>query len=239
MRNRPQARLQRGVWYIQRVVAKRTPERDEQVYQRLHQQIVRGELSPGERLVEEELAERLGETRGVVHTALLRLSHDGVVVRERNRGARVRRVSIREAIEIIEARRAIESLAAGYAALRRTDADVEELQRLLREMQQLKADGQLLELSERNAALHGRILEISGHSVAIEVSRRLRSQVVRFQFRTVLAPGRSERSSGEHDRLVGAIASRNRHGAEDAMRLHLTHVLEALEEMAAYEPMFI
>ena len=213
--------------------------RDEQVYERLHKAIVSGELSPGERLVEEELAEKLGETRSVVHTALIRLSHDGIVVRERNRGAHVRRISLRDAIEVLEARRAIESLAAGYAAIRRTDEDVAYLSRLVGEMEELTSSGQLLELSERNAALHGRILEISGHSVAIEVARRLRSQVVRFQFRTVLAPGRSVRSFAEHQRLVEAIAAGDPPAAEAAMRQHLTHVLEALEEMAVHEPMFV
>src|ERR1700761_6047859 len=104
-----------------------------------------GELSPGERLVEEELAERFDETRGVIHTALVRLGHDGVVVRERNRGAHVRRISVHEAIEVIEARRAIESLAAGYAAIRRNDRQVVQLRRLVAEMEGHRANGQLLE----------------------------------------------------------------------------------------------
>ncbi len=211
--------------------------RDEWVYQRLQSAIVSGELSPGERLVEEDLAERLGETRGVIHTALIRLSHDGVVVRERHRGAHVRRVSTREAIEVLEARRAIESLAAGYAAIRRTDADIESLRELLDQMEQFKADGQLLQLSANNSSLHQRILEISDHAVAAEVSRRLRPQVVRFQFRTVLAPGRADRSFAEHSQLVEAIAAGDRNGAEQAMYAHLTHVLEALEEIVAHEPM--
>src|SRR3954468_11717459 len=100
---------------------------DTEAYATLHARIVAGELSPGERLVEEELAEQLGQSRGSIRTALLRLEHDGLVVRERNRGARVRRISAEEAVEILEARAALESLAAGYAALRRTDAEVEQL----------------------------------------------------------------------------------------------------------------
>src|SRR4051794_35881975 len=97
---------------------------DTEAYEALHREIVAGELSPGERLVEEELAERLGESRGAVRAALLRLDHDGLVVRERNRGARVRRVTLEEAIEVLEARAALESLAAGYAAPRRTDREL-------------------------------------------------------------------------------------------------------------------
>jgi len=206
------------------------------VYDALHHAIVRSELSPGEHLVEEELAERLGTGRGAVRAALVRLSHDGLVVRERNRGARVRRITIDEAIEIVEARTALESLAAGYAALRRTDHEARELVGLVAEMQRLHADGELLEMSECNATLHRRILEISRHGVAIEVCSRLRSQVVRFQFRTVLAPGRSARSIAEHLAIVSAIGDRDREGAELGMRTHLSRVAAVLAELASREP---
>jgi DNA-binding GntR family transcriptional regulator len=202
-------------------------------YAALHAAIVAGELSPGERLIEEELAERLGLSRGAVRGAILRLGHEGLVVRERNRGARVRRFTPDEAIEILEARAALESLAAGYAALRRTEAEARELEKLIADMERLHAEGELLAMSERNAVLHRRILEISGHAVAHDICSRLHSQVVRFQFRTVLAPGRPQRSIVEHGRIVAAIVAGDRVGAEDAMRAHLTNVAGTLADVAA------
>lgn len=205
------------------------------VYEALHRAIVSSELSPGERLVEEEIAERLGASRGTVRSALVRLSHDGLVVRERNRGAQVRRISLAEAVEIVEARCALESLAAGYAAIRRTPAEARGLSALVAEMERLHAAGELLAISERNAELHRRILEASRHRVAIEICGRLRSQVVRFQFRTVLAPGRAARSLDEHRALVRAIGDRDRGGAEEAMRVHLTDVGRILTDMADQE----
>jgi DNA-binding GntR family transcriptional regulator len=202
-------------------------------YATLHEAIIAGALSPGERLVEEELAERLGYSRGAVRGAILRLGHEGLVSRERNRGARVRRFTREEAIEILEARAALESLAAGYAALRRTDEEAAELQALVAEMGELQAAGELLAMSERNAVLHRRILELSGHQVARDICSRLHSQVVRFQFRTVLAPGRSTRSLAEHGEIVRAIAAADRDAAEQAMREHLTKVAEVLAGIAA------
>jgi DNA-binding GntR family transcriptional regulator len=201
-------------------------------YAALHAAIVAGRLSPGERLVEEELAERLGFSRGAVREAILQLGHEGLVLRERNRGARVRRFTLEEAIEILEARAALESLAAGYAALRRTDAEAAELQQLVTEMGRLQRSGELLAMSERNAILHRRILEISRHDVAHAICSRLHSQVVRFQFRTVIAPGRSAKSLHEHGEIVGAIAAGDRDRAEQAMRTHLTHVAGALADVA-------
>jgi DNA-binding GntR family transcriptional regulator len=204
-------------------------------YEALHGAIVSGELSPGERLIEEELAERLGLSRGAVRGAILRLGHEGLVVRERNRGARVRRFTLDEAIEVLEARAALESLAAGYAALRRTKAEARELRSIVDDMKRLHRAGELLAMSERNAVLHRRILEISGHRVAHDICARLHSQVVRFQFRTVLAPGRPQSSLAEHGRIVSAIAAGDRAAAEVAMRAHLTNVAGALADVAAPE----
>jgi DNA-binding GntR family transcriptional regulator len=202
-------------------------------YAALHAAIVAGELSPGERLIEEELAEQLGLSRGAVREAILRLGHEGLVVRERNRGARVRRFTVDEAIEILEARAALESLAAGYAAQRRTSDEARELESLVDEMERLQAAGELLAMSERNAAMHRRILEISGHAVALDICARLHSQVVRFQFRTVLAPGRSTKSLAEHRRIVTAIAAGDRAAAQQAMSEHLTSVAATLVDVAS------
>ena len=201
-------------------------------YAALHAAIVAGELSPGERLIEEELAERLGLSRGAVREAILRLGHEGLVVRERNRGARVRRFTVDEAIEILEARAALESLAAGYAALRRTGDEARELESLVDEMERLQAAGELLAMSERNAVMHRRILEISAHAIARDICARLHSQMVRFQFRTVLAPGRSTKSLAEHRRIVTAIAAGDRPAAAQAMGEHLTSVAATLVEVA-------
>jgi DNA-binding GntR family transcriptional regulator len=212
------------VWYLAHVIG---------AHAALHAAIVAGELSPGERLVEEDLALRLGLSRGAVREAILRLEHEGLVVRERNRGARVRRFTVDEAVEILEARAALESLAAGYAALRRTDEEARELVALVDEMERLQAAGELLAMSERNAAMHRRVLEISGHAVARANCSRLHSQMVRFQFRTVLAPGRPARSLAEHRRIVTAIAAGDRLAAEQAMREHLTSVAVALIEVGA------
>ena len=208
-------------------------------YRELHAAIVAGDLYPGERLIEEELAERLNQSRGTVREAILRLAHDGLVVRERNRGARVRRLTVAEAVEILEARAALESLAAGYAAERRGEHDALELTALVEEMERLHEAGEPLAASERNSAMHRRILEISGHQVAIDICARLNSQMVRFQFRTVLVPGRPVKSVAEHRRIVAAIAARDRDAAQRAMLDHLTNVAAALEDglQAARSPL--
>ena len=90
---------------------------DEECYVRLREAIMREELLPNERLIEMDLAQSLGAGRAAIRTALARLEQEGLVQRERYRGARVRLISEAEAIEILEVRASLESLVARYAAM--------------------------------------------------------------------------------------------------------------------------
>lgn len=197
-------------------------------YLRLREAIVSGELQPSERLVEADLVERLGVSRGVVRTAIVRLAQEGLVEHERNRGAKVRRVSEAEAIEILEARAVLEALAARQAAERADRDDVAALRAIVARMREHLDEGDLVAASEQNAGLHARIIETSEHRTAARLVSSLSSQIVRFQFRTILAPGRAERSFGEHSAVVDAIAEGDPDAAEAAMRAHLSGVAEAL-----------
>jgi DNA-binding GntR family transcriptional regulator len=195
---------------------------------RLRHAIVTGRFQPSERLIEADVARELGVGRSAVRTALARLEHEGLVEHERHRGARVRLVTAQEAVEILETRAVLEGVAARHAARNASRADIEQLERILEEMRRRVDAGDLLGASDQNAELHGRILEISAHGTVARLIATLKSQLVRFQYRTILLPGRSEHSFGEHVAIVQAIADRDSDAAEQAMRTHLSHVAEAL-----------
>jgi DNA-binding GntR family transcriptional regulator len=163
-----------------------------------------------------------------VRTALVRLESEGLVERERHRGAKVRRVDEREAIEILETRAVLEGLAVRHAALNATAADVAELRATLAEMRARLDAGDLIGASEQNAVLHGGLLGLAGHGTARRLISALNSQTVRFQFRTILVPGRPERSFAEHTAIVDAVAARDPDAAEAAMRRHLSNVAATL-----------
>jgi DNA-binding GntR family transcriptional regulator len=208
-----------------RILNRDDPERPED---RLRAAIVAGRLLPNERLVEADLTRRLGVGRSAVRTALARLEHEGLVELEPHRGARVRLVSVPEAIEILQARAALEGLAAQRAAGNATEADITDLRAILADMRRLLDGGDLLKASDANAVLHRRLLEIGGHATANRLIDALRSQLVRFTYRTILMPGRSERSFAEHTAIIDAIAAHDGAAAERAMRRHLSQVADAL-----------
>ena len=202
-------------------------------YEQLRAAIVSGELQPNERLVEADLSSRLGAGRSAVRTALTRLAQEGLIEQERNRGARVRKIGKEEAIQIYEARAALETLAARRAAQNATAADADSLRAILGEMRARLDEGDLLGASDHNARLHRRLLDIADHAIVDRLVGTLNSHLVRFQYRTILVPGRAERSFAEHTAIVEAVAAGDPDAAETAMRRHLGAATDALRESVA------
>lgn len=197
--------------------------------------IVRGEFVPNQRLVEADLSAQFTASRASVRSALIELTNEGLVERVQNRGARVRAVSLEEAVEISEVRMMLESLCAAKAAERITDAEIIELRELGEAMRAAVAGGDVVGYSGLNQRLHRRVREIGGQRTAEQVLERLRGQSVRHQFRLAMRPGRPQVSMPEHLAIIDAICAHHPVEAAEAARVHLQSVIEALREADAAE----
>jgi DNA-binding GntR family transcriptional regulator len=193
--------------------------------------ILQGEFAPGQRLIEADLCERFGASRFVVRAALQELSAQGLVEFQPNRGARVREISLSEAIEITEVRMLLEGLEAARAAQRVTAAEAAVLRGIVAEMRAAVRKAELLRYSELNAALHAAIRDISAHQTSARLLRQLRDQTVRHQFSLSLVPGRPAVSLPQHEAIVAAVTARDPVAAERAVRDHLQSVIEALRAL--------
>ena len=198
----------------------------------LRDAIVDGEFAPNQRLVEADLSERFGASRGSIRTALLELGAEGLVERVQNRGARVRAVSLAEAIEITEVRMVLEGLCAAKAATRLTEDDRDRLRGIGTAMQEAVRSGDLLGYSELNRQLHALIRRLGGQSTAQTILERLRGQNVRHQFRLALHPGRAAVSLPQHLEIIEAMCAGEAEAAEAAVRRHLHSVIETLPEVS-------
>ncbi|SDJ01642.1 GntR family transcriptional regulator [Paenibacillus naphthalenovorans] len=204
---------------------------EEECYLRLKEDICRGILMPNQHLVELDLAKSYGAGRAAIRTALARLEQEGLVERERYRGARVRLVTEEEAIEILEVRTALEGLAARRAAENATDEDEGVLQDILHEMKIYYEANDLLKYSDCNTRLHHMLIKMSGNKTAAKVLDTLNSQSVRFQYKTILQRGRPDKSYEDHRAIVEAVIRRDPDAAEQAMRLHLGRILNGLRDL--------
>ncbi|MEU9956326.1 GntR family transcriptional regulator [Streptomyces sp. NPDC050982] len=196
----------------------------------LRQAILRGEMAPAQRLVENELAEQFGVTRASVRAALIELESEGLVERIRNRGSRVRVVTVEEAVAITECRMALEGLCAAKAAVAVTDEQLTRLVDVGEAMSKAVADGEPVTYSDLNHELHALIRQFSGQQTAVELLERLNGQLVRHRFQLALRPGRPQKSLGEHLAMIEAIRARDPQAAEAAVRAHLSGVIDALRE---------
>lgn len=194
----------------------------------LRSEIMRGDYAPRQRLIETELAERYASSRFVLRNALTRLAAEGLVEMQPNRGARVREITVAEAVEITEIRRAVEGLVAARAAELVTDDEIDGLRALGEQMSAAVAGTDMLRYSELNAQLHGRLRAIARHESATRIIEQLNGQLVRHQFRLSLLPGRPSVSLPEHLAIIAAVSARDPAAAEQAMRAHLTSVLATL-----------
>jgi DNA-binding GntR family transcriptional regulator len=194
--------------------------------------ILSGEYAPRQRLVEIDLCERFGTSRFILRSALQELAGQGLVEFQRNRGARVREVSIGEAIEITEVRILLEGMLAARAAERVTKSEAAMLRQLIKDMHTAVEKSELLTYSDLNAQLHRSVRDIAAHETAARVLRQLRDQTVRHQFSLSLVPGRPNVSLPQHEAIVAAITARKPEAAQQAMREHLQSVIQAFQALS-------
>jgi DNA-binding GntR family transcriptional regulator len=200
------------------------------VTEELRSDILGGVFMPGERLIELQLSERYDCGRAAVREALVQLESEGLVERQANRGAIVRRVSIAEAIEITEARSALESLIAARATRRATDDDKTELKEIVADMRDAVANDDAVRYSNLNLQLHHKLRTMSQHRVANEMVENLRNRAVQNQYRLSLMPGRQAVSLEQHAAIVDAVVAADEEAAAAAMTTHLSSVIDVLSQ---------
>jgi DNA-binding GntR family transcriptional regulator len=198
------------------------------VADRLRNDILKRVYPPGERLIELQLSERYDVGRAAIRSALVELEAEGLVQRETNRGATVRRVTVAEAVEISEARAALEGLVARRAAERATEADRRELQALIAQMEAAVEADDRAGYSKLNRTLHASLPRIARHRVAADLIDNLRNRAVHHQFQLAVMPGRAAESLGQHRAIVDAVVAGDGRAAARAMQDHIASVIDTL-----------
>ena len=197
----------------------------------LRDAIQNAEFVPHQRLVEADLSAQYGASRASVRTTLLTLAGEGLIERLPNRGARVRAISIGEAVEIVEVRVGLESLCARKAAENLTEDGAEELRALRAALETSVSTGDLIGYSRLNQDLDRLLRALSRHETATLLLERLQAQSARHQFRLGFLPGRAATSAPEHTAIIDAVLAQDPEAAEAATRSHLEGVIVLLRTL--------
>jgi DNA-binding GntR family transcriptional regulator len=158
--------------------------RVDQIWNQLRSAILHGQLIAGDRLVELDIAARLGTSQGPVREALQRLEHQGLVIKVAHTGTFVSPLSYDEMREVFAVRAEVEAGAIRRTAHLITPAQCDELNGLIVAMRVSGLAGNMAELSDYDMAFHERLCVWSGHSTLLRVWRLLYVQVQRFIIQT-------------------------------------------------------
>jgi len=191
--------------------------------------IVNGTFKVGQKLVEMEVAKRLGVSRGPVREAFRGLEEAGLLRFCRNRGVFVRELTLEEAFELYELRAGLDSLAGRMLASRISDSQIEELRAITQRMESLSGPEDLDEYFQCNAQFHDKIVEMTRNRKFAEINRRLMQETTLLRRSGVEGGGR-EISNREHRMILDAIASRD---PEKAVAIMHSHVLNGWERYKA------
>jgi len=196
----------------------------EAAYQYIKSRILDGTYRPSQKLNESYLSEVIGVSRNTVKKALLMLEKENLVEVENNKGATIKSFTLEEILNYLEIREVLEALVARKAAESITEEQLARMERILQEMKEHFQKGEIEAYSRCNRDFHGIIYEASANRQAVQIITTIKTQLNRFQLRTILLPGRSESSYREHERILNALKARDPGAVEEAVRAHISSV---------------
>ncbi|MCI8838028.1 MAG: GntR family transcriptional regulator [Hungatella sp.] len=191
------------------------------VFNTLRQAILKGELGPGERLMEIQLAERLGVSRTPIREAIRKLELEGLVLMIPRKGAEVARISEKSLRDVLEIRRSLEELAIELACQRMTEDEIDELDRTQEAFRRAVASQDVMLMAETDEAYHDIIYKGTNNNRLVQIINNLREQMYRYRLEYIKDADKRQILLIEHDNILKAIRGRRVAEAKAAMREHI------------------
>jgi len=193
------------------------------VFITLRTAILKGELEPGERLMEIALANKLGVSRTPIREAIRKLELEGLVVMIPRRGAEVACITEKDLRDVLEVRASLEKLAIMLACDRITDSEIA----LLREKCQIfrnaisKQSFDITDLAQRDVDFHDVIFNATKNARLIQLLNNLREQMYRYRLEFLKDKSTHEKLAEEHDRILNAIVRHDKKTAAELIEAHI------------------
>ena len=202
------------------------------VFRTLRQAILRGELKPGERLMEIRLANQLGVSRTPIREAIRMLELDGLVIMVPRKGAQVAQITEKDLNDVLEVRLGLEELAVKLACQKLYQAS-----RSFEQMLETTETDDLQKLAQADVAFHDVIYQATNNERLIQLLNNLREQMYRYRIE-YLKDVKSRRSLvEEHDALYEHMKNRDLAGAQKMIREHIERQQESIMQTVHHQSM--
>lgn len=206
----------------------------EVVFNTLRDAILRGELEPGERLMEIQLAEKLGVSRTPVREAIRKLELEGLAIMLPRRGAIVAAITISDLKDVLEVRRVLEGLTIELACKRMTSEELDKLKESGEDFAQAVRGDDLTEIAKKDVAFHDIIYNASRNKRLIQILNNLREQMYRYRLEYIKDANKRGTLVEEHRVIIESIEVKDAVMAKKAIKKHIANqektIIENLSE---------
>lgn len=191
------------------------------VFNTLREAILRGDLEPGERLMEIALANRLGVSRTPIREAIRKLELEGLVVMIPRRGAQVASITKKDLQDVLEVRSSLEVLATQLACARIDEEQLKALRVALNGFEKALGSSDVSVIARADVAFHDVIFEATCNARLVQILNNLREQMYRYRLEYLKDFSSHRRLLDEHKRLVEAIAGHDEQTAVEIIKAHI------------------
>ena len=191
------------------------------VFNTLRRAILKGELEPGERLMEIALANKLGVSRTPIREAIRKLELEGLVIMIPRKGAEVARITEKDLRDVLEVRTSLEKLAIELACDRITAEEIAELRETCQAFADSLGSDELTTMAEKDVAFHDVIFRATKTARLIQILNNLREQMYRYRLEYLKDVGARPRLVEEHKEILDAVIRRDKESAVKLIEEHI------------------
>ena len=193
------------------------------VFNTLRRAILRGELKPGERLMEIQLANKLGVSRTPIREAIRKLELEGLVLMIPRKGAEVAEITRKNMMDVLEVRKALEELAAELACERIGKEQIAEMRVAAKEFERTLKTGDVTQIAEADEKFHDILYIATNNQRLILLLNNLREQMYRLRVEHLKLKECDPQLLTEHDMIIDCVEKRNKEAAKDIVRRHIDY----------------
>lgn len=191
------------------------------VFNTLRQAILKGELEPGERLMEIQLAERLGVSRTPIREAIRKLELEGLVIMIPRKGAEVAKITEKDLNDVLEVRCSLEELAVELACKKITKEEIVALKDAMNEFKDALELNDVTLSAEKDVAFHDIIFKATHNDRLIQMLNNLREQMYRYRVEYLKDKNTHSRLMNEHEAIISNIENANVNEAKQSIKDHI------------------
>lgn len=201
------------------------------VFHTLREAILKGELKPGERLMELQLAAKLGVSRTPIREAIRMLEQEGLAVTIPRKGAEVAKMTEKDMEDVLEIREVLDELAVSLACRQMTEEQLDTLRRTMYEFVEYTKTGDVRKIAEADVKFHDIIYQSTGNPKLVSILSNLREQMYRYRVEYLKDEGTYPVLIREHSEIVEGLSDKDLPKVTAAMHAHVRNQVMAVKEM--------